>query len=125
MASLGDSHVTVHQLVRHFEHEEAGIGQTTIYRHLEKLAADGKIRKYVLNEGKSACYQYAGKDACHEHFHLTCEKCGSLIHLECNLLDEIQEHLLREHGFQINKLKIVFYGTCGKCLAAGGSGPGK
>ncbi|MDR2403099.1 MAG: transcriptional repressor [Spirochaetaceae bacterium] len=117
LASLGDSHVTVFQLVRHFEQEAAGIGQTTIYRHLEKLAARGIIRKYVLNDGKSACYQYVGNDVCREHFHLTCEQCGSLIHLDCELLDTIQGHLLREHGFQINKLKTVFYGTCGKCLS--------
>ncbi|MDR3144796.1 MAG: transcriptional repressor [Treponema sp.] len=116
MASLGDSHVTVHQLVRHFEQEEAGIGQTTIYRHLEKLADRGMLRKYVLSDGKSACYQYVDDDACREHFHLTCEQCGSLIHLDCDLLDEIQGHLLREHGFQINKLKTVFYGSCSKCL---------
>ncbi|MDR1947913.1 MAG: transcriptional repressor [Spirochaetaceae bacterium] len=116
MASLGDSHVTVNQLVRHFDHEQAGIGQTTIYRHLEKLAAGGKIRKYVLSEGKSACYQYVENDTCHEHFHLSCEQCGGLIHLDCDLLDEIQRHLLEEHDFQINKLKTVFYGTCKKCL---------
>jgi Fur family ferric uptake transcriptional regulator len=115
LASTGDSHVTVHQILRHFEDEGADIGQTTIYRHLEKLAEDGKVRKYVLSEGKSACYQYINQEACREHFHLKCEVCGGLIHLDCDFLNVIQRHVRENHDFEINMLKTVFYGKCEKC----------
>jgi Fur family ferric uptake transcriptional regulator len=118
MKSLKGGHVTINDIVRHFEDAEELIGQTTVYRHLEKLAAKGKIRKYVLHDGKSACYQYIENEKkCREHFHLKCESCGALIHMDCELLDEIEKHLLRRHNFQINMLKTVFYGTCKKCLA--------
>jgi Fur family ferric uptake transcriptional regulator len=120
MISLGGGHVTVNQMVRRFVEEGAEVGQTTIYRHLEKLAAEGKIRKFVLSDGNSACYQYIETGAeCREHFHLICEACGALIHLDCELLDEIQRHLLGSHGFQIDLLKTVFYGKCEKCRSAG------
>lgn len=120
MASLGDKHVTAHQIVRHFETAAVVIGQTTVYRHLERLVAEGKIRKYLVSEGKSACYQYIGRNkACQEHFHLKCERCGTLIHVDCTLLDKMQGHLLHEHDFQINLLKTTLYGTCGNCLTAG------
>ena len=116
LKSAGDGHVTVHQMVRHFEGTGEGIGQTTVYRHLEKLTAEGKIRKYALHEDKSACYQYIGDGSnCREHFHLKCENCGSLFHLDCDFLDKIERHLLHEHDFQINIFKTVFYGTCKKC----------
>ena len=116
MKSLGGDHVTVNQVVRYFEDTEGAVGQTTVYRHLEKLAAGGLIRKYVLHDGKSACYQYVtdGKQ-CREHFHLKCESCGALIHADCDFLDEISRHLFHRHRFQINMLKTVFYGTCKKC----------
>jgi Fur family ferric uptake transcriptional regulator len=123
MKSLGDDHVTVNRIVRHFEDTEELIGQTTVYRHLEKLTAEGKVRKYVLGDDKSACYQYMGNGKnCREHFHLKCEICGSLIHVDCDFLNEIARHLLKTHDFQINMLKTVFYGTCKKCLggACGG-----
>jgi Fur family ferric uptake transcriptional regulator len=120
MKSLRGGHVTVSQMARYFADEEEAVGQTTIYRHLEKLADEGKIRKYALNNGKSACYQYiSGNEKCREHFHLKCEICGSLIHADCDLLDRIQGHLLSKHHFQIDTLKTVFYGACKKCLAAG------
>jgi Fur family ferric uptake transcriptional regulator len=118
MRSLGGMHVTVTQLVRRFSDEAAGIGQATIYRHLERLAAEGRIRKFVLSDGRSACYQYVdGAAGCREHFHLICETCGSLIHMDCGLLDEIEVHLRKKHDFKINILKTVFYGTCKKCLS--------
>ncbi|MDR1898494.1 MAG: transcriptional repressor [Treponema sp.] len=123
MKSLGGGHVTVGQMVRHFADGEEVIGQTTIYRHLEKLAAEGKIRKYALRDGKSACYQYVDDGVkCREHFHLKCEICGGLIHADCDLLDEITRHLLVKHHFQIDLLKTTFYGTCKKCLSAGRAG---
>jgi Fur family ferric uptake transcriptional regulator len=118
MRSLGGSHVTASQLARHVAAAgEAAIGQTTVYRHLEKLLAEGKIRKYLLSDGESACYQYVEDGPeCREHFHLKCEVCGELIHADCELLDAIDQHLLAEHDFQINALKTVLYGTCKKCL---------
>lgn len=116
LAGLGDSHVTVNQIVQHFRKEEPAIGQTTVYRHLEKLYNGGLIRRYALDEG-SACYQFVENDTpCQEHFHLKCEICGELIHLECEVLGEIQKHVLRQHCFQINALKTVFYGRCKNCL---------
>jgi Fur family ferric uptake transcriptional regulator len=118
MKSLGGVHVTIGQIARHFEDAEEVIGQTTIYRHLEKLEAGGKIRKYFLHDGKSACYQYIDNGAdCREHFHLKCETCGSIFHADCGFLDKIERHLAGRHGFQINLLKTIFYGTCKKCLA--------
>jgi Fur family ferric uptake transcriptional regulator len=118
MRTLGDSHVTASQLAGHFA-GEGGMGQTTVYRHLEKLLTQGKIRKYLLQDGKSSCYQYVeGGENCREHFHLKCEVCGDLIHADCDLLDRIDRHLMAEHDFQINALKTVLYGTCKKCLDA-------
>jgi Fur family ferric uptake transcriptional regulator len=105
-------------MVSHFAGRNEAIGQTTIYRRLEKLAAEGIVRKYVVGDGKSACYQYVDNQTlCREHFHLICERCGALIHVDCDLLEEIRGHLLLEHRFRIDTLKTIFYGTCDACLS--------
>ncbi|MDR1506581.1 MAG: transcriptional repressor [Treponema sp.] len=117
LASLEDRHVTVSQIVQYFRKQKIPIGQTTVYRHLEKLYNSGTIHRYALSDG-GACYQYVRDDRpCQEHFHLKCEKCGDLIHLECDLLEEIQNHVYKKHDFQIDALKTVFYGICGRCIA--------
>jgi Fur family ferric uptake transcriptional regulator len=117
LESLDGRHVTVYDAARYFADAGEPVGQTTIYRHLEKLTEEGKLRKYILHEGKSACYQYVDDGAkCREHFHLKCEQCGTLIHLECGTLNKIRRHIFKEHGFRINVLKTVFYGRCEHCL---------
>ena len=110
-----DTHVTVNQISDNFAQQGTPVGVTTIYRHLEKLLEEGFIRKYTVDGATGACFQYAEDKQCREHFHLMCEKCGCLIHLECSHLSELSEHIFSEHGFQINPFRTVFYGKCKKC----------
>lgn len=110
-----DSHLTADAIAEALKNSR--VGKTTVYRHLEKLCGEGLVRKYILQEGKSACYQYAGGDCCHSHFHLKCLKCSCLIHLECEHLDGIEKHISEHHGFRIDSSRTVFYGLCDKCAA--------
>ncbi len=111
----GGAHITVDGLTSKLEAQGSAVGRTTVYRYLEKLTREGKLRKYV-HTGESSCYQYVGEaELCHEHFHLKCENCGRLIHMECGHIDEFGIHIENEHGFKINKLKTVLYGICREC----------
>ena len=116
VASLGSAHVTAAQIAEHFGKEDFPIGRTTIYRHLDKLTQSGKLRKYTADGISGACYQHMDdtKD-CHVHLHLKCDSCGTLRHLDCSILSEIQNHISSEHSFQVNALKTVLYGKCEKC----------
>lgn len=91
---------------------------TTIYRYLDKLTSDGTVMKYVAENGTRAVYQYVGERRhCEDHLHLQCTKCGCIIHLDCRFMDEIAEHVLREHGFSIQCRNSIIYGLCEKCAA--------
>jgi Fur family ferric uptake transcriptional regulator len=117
LASLGGKHVTAAQVAEHFGKAKPSIGLTTVYRHLERLVEDGHVRKYFIDGVSSACYQHVTDDEnCPERFHLKCESCGALLHLECEVLDEVQRHVREEHSFSIDKGKIVFYGKCADCM---------
>ncbi|MBR4305740.1 MAG: transcriptional repressor [Ruminiclostridium sp.] len=91
------------------------VSKTTVYRHLEKLCREGMVRKYILEEGDSACYQYIGDDVCHSHFHLKCLICNKLLHLQCDHLSEIESHINARHNFKVDNSRTVFYGTCNEC----------
>ena len=96
------------------------ISTATVYRQLEQFVLDGTVRKYLLETGDSACYEYvdAAKPECAAHFHCKCEKCGRLIHLDCDELREIKEHLQAHHGFIWDSGRTVFYGICDQCQKA-------
>ena len=91
-------------------------GSSTIYRLISKMVSDGTLVRISGNDGKKILYQYAGKETyCSKHFHLRCTKCGQLIHLDCPHLDNIGNHLKKEHNFSVDTLKTVFYGLCSNC----------
>lgn len=112
-----DDHVTAIQVVEHFKNQDITIGRTTIYRHLEQLTKSGKVRRYTIDGITGACYQYlACADNPKTHLHLKCEDCGELLHMDCDMMNEIKHHIFDEHEFQINFMKTVFYGKCSYCL---------
>ncbi len=111
-------HITADDVLFALSGDGCRIGKATIYRYFEKLTEQGVIRKYAPVDGLSACYEYVGESACcKNHYHMKCDVCGSLFHLECHLLDEISEHIDAQHDFKINKFKTVFYGICADCRA--------
>ncbi len=125
LKASGGRHFTVEEVREYFISSHSPIGLATIYRHLEKLVADGLVHKYVIDEKSAACFSYVAGEACPEdrkHFHLKCESCGRLFHLECRELEGIQQHLAAEHGFTLNPFRTVFYGICRECTQRGDAG---
>ncbi len=111
-------HVTAADVFEYFRSKGAAIGQSTVYRNLEKLVDEGVIRKYCIDGSSPACFEYTGPEGNEEEccFHCKCEKCGKVIHLHCEELDEIQSHLITEHRFRMNSVRTVFYGLCEDCM---------
>ena len=113
-------HFTAEDVSAYFQKQNISIGIATIYRQIEKFVAMGVVQKYFLGEQNAACFQYTGEE-CHKevsHFHLKCEKCGTLIHLECHDLEQLSSHLMAEHGFALDPFRTVFYGLCENCRLA-------
>ena len=107
-------HFTADDISEMLDSKGTHVGKATVYRHLDRLLADGEIKKYTLGDKTGACYQYNGKNVC-EHFHLKCTSCGRLIHADCSFLDKLSSHIADEHGFSIDGSRTVFYGTCSDC----------
>ena len=111
-------HFTAYDVCNYFKDKGEAIGTTTVYRQLDALYKEGVIKKYVLDESSSACYEY---DDCHDHdehsrcYHLKCTECGKLIHLSCEEIELFEHHIAEDHGFAIDPTRTVFYGLCAEC----------
>ena len=107
-------HFTAAEISEHFK--DFGIGKATVYRQLEKLVDSGEVNKFFTGENAGACFEFVGGK--HEEggcFHCRCEICGKLIHLHCDEISQVTAHMEKEHGFEINPFRTVFYGTCAEC----------
>ena len=116
-------HGTVGEGCGHFQRCGCPIGTATVYRHLERMVDEGLVNKYTIDAGSPACFEYVGSQepACSGCFHCKCEACGKLIHLHCDELAAIQEHLYMEHRFRLDPLRTVFYGLCEECQKSQGT----
>ena len=112
-----DRHLSAEDVAAHLRAQQLPVGRTTVYRTLDQLVEQGAVRRYYLGEGAGACYQFTGREDCHEHFHLKCTGCGRLIHVECDYLGEVSKHVLEHHQFTIDNTKTVLYGLCADCAA--------
>ena len=105
------SSFTIKQL---YDDLEGSIGLTTIYRAITKLDDEGLLNKTIGNDN-TAYYQYLEKCLNKNHFFLKCEVCGNLEHVDCDCIETLTNHILKEHQFFLNNEHIIINGICKKC----------
>nr|WP_293658316.1 Fur family transcriptional regulator [Anaeromicrobium sp.] len=90
------------------------IGLATVYRTLQLLDELDIISKINLDDGCSR-YELNNDDDNHQHHHLICTKCGAIIEVGVDLLDELESEIERNYNFTISDHKVKFFGHCSKC----------
>ncbi len=112
-----EHHYTVETVFEDLKRSGFNIPKSTLYRIIGNLCRSGILKRYESDSEDCFVYQYANfGTTCDDHFHLKCTKCGKLIHLECDKMNEIKDHIMEEHGFMIGGSGII-NGICGKCLS--------
>ena len=97
-----------------YEELNKEVGLTTIYRKVDELVNENKIKKYI-GKDNITYYQYLCECDKDNHFYLKCDKCGTLEHVDCDCINELSEHINKNHEFEINKQNIVINGVCKNC----------
>lgn len=93
------------------------IGKATVYHCFDKQTREGQLLKYQMVEGACACYEYiTATPGCSGHYHLKCNACGTMLHLECEDVARLYALIREVHELKINNLQTVFHGTCGACM---------
>lgn len=90
------------------------VGLTTIYRMIDNLIDENIINKYI---SKDNITYYLFLNSCEEenHFYLKCDECGDLVHIDCDCITDLSNHISKKHKFRLNKNQIVINGICKKC----------
>lgn len=118
LKTVPGQHITARDVCQHLKQQGTPIGTATVYRQLEKLVDEGLVTKYVTDSNSPACFEYVGE---HRHTpgkafcHCKCQQCGRLIHLYCDELPGMQQHIWEHHGFAIDPIRTIFYGMCAQC----------
>ena len=87
------------------------ISLATVYRNLSLLAELGNIQKIPTGNGPD---RFDGRPEPHNHF--LCDECGSMIDLQMNSIDHVDEIAAQTFDGLIKGHSILFYGICPECL---------
>ena len=92
------------------------VPKSTVYRIMKQLSDDGCLRK-TGTSGRSAVYQYLGKD-CTSHMHIRCKACGRTEHLDAATTRQSEALVFTDSGFEALD-STVFEGLCSECRRRG------
>jgi Fur family ferric uptake transcriptional regulator len=90
-----------------------GADFSSVFRAAEKLAAEGRIRKLLLEDGRARFELVAP-----HHDHLLCARCHELVPIPCVIAEDDFAALELQTGAAITDHHLVLNGICRNCRAA-------
>lgn len=109
------SYFTARELANTLSNSGADISISAVYRNLSDLIKTGSIKKAVKKNSREAYYRYIDSDVCRNKVHVSCSKCGKIFHMNAALSLFIQEQLMLQNAFELDKGKTVISGICAEC----------
>jgi len=106
-------HPTADVVYANVRKENPNISLGTVYRNLTLLADLGEIQRLRVGDG----VDHFDADTS-PHYHFICSHCGSVIDLEMDSIDSIQDVASAHFDGKIDGHVTYFYGTCGSCIKA-------
>jgi Fur family ferric uptake transcriptional regulator len=103
-------HVSAEQLYQKVRSDAPSIGYTTVYRTLKLLVDAGIAQERRFDDGLT---RYEVEHAHHDH--LVCLTCGKIIEFESKLIEDTQDKIAVEYGFNVVRHRHELYGHCSKC----------
>lgn len=90
-------------------------GIATVYRTLELFQAFNIINSMDFGDGRKR-YEFGeveGKS--HHHHHLICTKCGAIIEVNEDLLEELESRVSKKYNFTVTDHQLKIFGVCKQC----------
>ena len=108
------NHPTILELYDEIKNIDDSVGQATVYRNVNKLVEEGKVKKIITDSG---CHYDSD---CNIHYHLECDKCGKIIEVFDEKYFSMIRRLEAEYSIKIEDSNVLFKGICDKCLSSYG-----
>ncbi|MDP4180109.1 MAG: transcriptional repressor [Bacillota bacterium] len=90
------------------------IGMATVYRTILLFKEIGIVHKLDLDDGFGR-YELNRQKSNHRHHHLICSVCNTVLEVEQDLLESLEQQIYLEHGFIVKDHRVKFYGICSAC----------
>ena len=90
------------------------IGLATVYRTMLLLEEMDILLKHNFDDGRNR-YELNHSDEDHNHHHLICQKCGTVLEVEEDLLESLESNIEKKYQFKVIDHNVRFVGYCNDC----------
>ena len=105
-------HHSLEEFYQYVLKQDAGIGQTTVYRTL-KLLCDAGLATEIQFSDNITRYEVALPKSHHDH--LVCLGCGAIVEISDPRIEKLQRELAEAEGFSLTGHLHNMYGYCRAC----------
>ncbi|MGH7861165.1 MAG: Fur family transcriptional regulator [Candidatus Dormibacteraceae bacterium] len=106
-------HCSAEEITTEIQAAFPSFSKSTVYRALEALSASGALHAVRLGDGP-VHYEISSED----HQHAICQICSGILHIEHELVAELEEHLEALHHFRPVRTDVLVTGVCSVCARA-------
>ena len=116
MAEHPGEHLTAEEIFDLARRNYPEIGLATIYRTLQVLVELNVVDKISFDDGFARYELIEELDSeRHHHHHAICIGCKTVISLEEDLLEALEQELMENLGFAVTDHEVKLYGYCKEC----------
>lgn len=100
-----DHHLSAEDVYKRLLEQGDDVGLATVYRVLTQFEAAGLVLRHNF-EGGHAVFEMAGDD---HHDHMVCMQTGQVVEFCDPVIEERQQKIAEEHGFEIVDHSLILY----------------
>lgn len=109
-----DKHLSAEDVYNLVKKKSPEVGLATVYRTLELFLDNDIIHSVDFGDGRKR-YEFGDQKEGHQHHHAICLKCSKVIEIRDDLLEELEEQVIKEHQFTITDHDLKIFGYCKDC----------
>lgn len=110
-----DKHLSAEEVYNLVKIKAPDVGLATVYRTLELFCEFDIIHSMDFGDGRKR-YEFGDNEAeGHHHHHLICLKCGIILEVEEDLLEDIETRVKRDMDFEVHNHQLKIFGHCKNC----------
>lgn len=111
LESSGSRHMSAEDVYKALRDADEDVGLATVYRVLTQFESAGLVMRHHFDGGHSV-FEMSSDE---HHDHMVCTKCGRVEEFYDEVIEDRQEKVAEELGFEISDHSLYLYGLCSKC----------
>jgi len=115
LESANSRHLTAEDVYKRLLDAGEEIGLATVYRVLTQFEAAGLVKRHHFESGHSVFEIHQGQ----HHDHILCVKCGRVDEFMDEIIEERQQVIAKQAGFEMTDHSLHIYGICKDCRKLG------